>query len=132
MASLTAPLQAHRPRPVLRLVRAPLDLDVLVAQWRVALDAADRALAASGVSLKPWELTARREQLRLERMETAAELRRFAHAVGAPADPDSPGGQVSFRRHVAKVDVPGDSPLTCWGRMPPVPGKGGAGRPASL
>lgn len=87
MAAATAPLQAHRPGSPLRLVRQPLDPDVLAAQWQVALDAADRAIGASGPSLEAQELGARHEHLRLERAATAAELRRFAHAIRAPEVP---------------------------------------------
>ena len=87
MAAVTAPVQARRPRPSLRVVRAPLDLDVLAAHWQVALDAADRALAASGASLNAQELGPRHEHLRVERAETAAEPRRFARAVHTPEMP---------------------------------------------
>jgi beta-phosphoglucomutase-like phosphatase (HAD superfamily) len=87
MAAATAPLQTRPPSPPLRLVRRPPDPDVLAAQWQVALDAADHALAASAPSLKGRELTARHEQLRVERACTAAELRRFAQAVRAPEVP---------------------------------------------
>jgi HAD superfamily hydrolase (TIGR01509 family) len=86
MAVATAPHASQTGLP-LRLVQTRLDLDSLAAEWQVALDAADRAIAASAPSLKSQELGARHERLRLERQDTAAELRRFAHVTRAPEVP---------------------------------------------
>src|SRR5512132_566475 len=87
MAAATAPVHVNQALPQLRLVHRPLDLDSLAAQWEVALDAADLAIAASSPSLKGEEVGARRERLRLERQATSAELRRFASATRAAEVP---------------------------------------------
>ena len=87
MATATASVYAKQAQPRLRLVQPRLDLDSLAAEWQVALDAADSALAASTPSLKGVELEARRERLRLERQAAAAELQRFALVTRASEVP---------------------------------------------
>ena len=78
MATATASVHANQAPPRLRLVAAPLDLESLSAEWQVALDAAERALAASTPLLHAQEVAGRRERLRIERTAVAVELRRFA------------------------------------------------------
>jgi beta-phosphoglucomutase-like phosphatase (HAD superfamily) len=87
MAAATASIHVNQALPQLRLVPPPLDLDSLAAQWEVALDAADLAIAASSPSLKGEEVGARRERLRLERQATSAELRRLASVTRAAEVP---------------------------------------------
>jgi HAD superfamily hydrolase (TIGR01509 family) len=87
MAVATASVHTNPAQPRLRLVEPPLDLDSLAAEWQVALDAAESAIAASTPSLKSQEVGARHERLRLERQATAAELRRFARVTRAPEVP---------------------------------------------
>ena len=87
MATATASVHAKQAQPRLRLVQPRLDLDSLAAEWQVALDAADRALAASRPSLKGPEVEARRERLRLERQAAATELQRFARVTRVPEVP---------------------------------------------
>ena len=91
MAVATASVHANQALPRLRLVQPPLDLDSLAATWQVALDAAERAIAASAASLQAEEVGARRERLQAERLALAAELRRFARVV-PQIEPGAPGG----------------------------------------
>jgi beta-phosphoglucomutase-like phosphatase (HAD superfamily) len=62
-----------------------LELDTVAAHWQVALDSAQRALAAAGPSVRPGELEGVRRQLMQERDETARALVRLARAIGAPS-----------------------------------------------
>lgn len=87
MAAATASVHVNQAPPRLRVVQPRLDLDSLAAEWQVALDAADSAIAASTPSLKRQEVAARHERLRLERQATAAELRSFARVTRAPEVP---------------------------------------------
>jgi len=61
-----------------------LDLDALAARWQVALDAAQRALAAAEVSVDAIDLDQPRRRLLRERDETAESLARLARATGVP------------------------------------------------
>jgi hypothetical protein len=72
-------------------VPAP-DLDSIAAQWKVALDAAERALVAAGDSLPSAELMRRRRQLVQERQHTAETLMRLAKARGVRPAREAPGG----------------------------------------
>lgn len=67
-------------------LRAPaphrLQLDTISSRWQLALDAADRALAAAGGSLPASELAERRRTLTRERQQTADALVRAAHVTG--------------------------------------------------
>jgi HAD superfamily hydrolase (TIGR01509 family) len=87
MAVATAQIHAKQTQRRLRLVQPRLDLDSLAAQWQVALDAAESAIAASTPSLKGQEVGARHERLRLERQATAVELQHFARVTRAPEVP---------------------------------------------
>jgi hypothetical protein len=110
MATATASVHASQAPPRLRLVHPPLDLESLPAEWQVALEAAERALAAS-TPLKAQEVAVRRERLRIERLAVAAELRRFARLTRAwsptcpKVEPGAPGG-------VAAVRTPGSVSTT--------------------
>jgi hypothetical protein len=83
METATAWVHASQAPPRLRLVHPPLDLESLSAEWQVALDAAERAVAASTPLLKAQVVAVRRERLRIERLAVAAELRRFARLTRA-------------------------------------------------
>jgi hypothetical protein len=83
MATATASVYANQTPPRLRLVQPRLDLDSLSAEWQVALDAAERAIAAATPLLKSQEVAVRREWLRVERLAVAAELQCFARATRA-------------------------------------------------
>ena len=75
MATAAAPLLVDEGRPRPRLVRSPPDLDTLLADWELALRAAERALAAAARELGSTEVRARQERMQHERQETAAVLR---------------------------------------------------------
>jgi hypothetical protein len=81
MAAATAPVHANQAPPRLRLVQPRLDLESLAAQWQVALDAADSAVAASTPWLRSQEIAERRERLRVERRAVAAELEHFSRVT---------------------------------------------------
>ena len=78
MATATASVHANQAPPRLRLVHPPLDLESISTEWEAALDAAERAVAASTPLLRAQEVAERRERLRMERTAVAVELRRFA------------------------------------------------------
>jgi len=78
MATATASVHANQAPPRLRAVHQPLDLESLSAEWQVALDGAERAIAASTPLLSGHEVALRRERLRIERLAVDAELGRFA------------------------------------------------------
>jgi hypothetical protein len=59
-----------------------LELDMISAQWQVALDAAEAALCASVGLLNPSEQGLRRTRLAQERRETALALIRLARVAG--------------------------------------------------
>jgi hypothetical protein len=103
MATATAPVHANQAPPRLHLVHPQLDLESLSAEWQVALDEAERAIAASTPSLRAQEVAERRERLRIERLAVAAELRRFARLTRAwglrcpQGEPGAPGGLPQLR-----------------------------------
>ena len=103
MATATASVHANQTPPRLRLLQPRLDLDSLSAEWQVALDAAERAIAGATPMLKAQEVAVRRERLRVERLAVAAELQCFArarHARGAACEevePGAPGGVAAVR-----------------------------------
>lgn len=103
MATATASVYANQTPPRLRLVQPRLDLDSLSAEWQVALDAAERAIAAATPLLKSQEVAVRRERLRVERLAVAAELQCFARATRArgatceEVEPGAPGGVAAVR-----------------------------------
>jgi hypothetical protein len=107
MAAATAPVQTNQALPRLRLVQPQLNVDSLAAEWQVALDAAQRAIAASASasSLGSQEAAVRSERLRIERCAVAAELRRFGSVMSADVEPGAPGG-------VAAVRTPGSFTTT--------------------
>jgi hypothetical protein len=83
MATATASVHANQAPPRLRLVHPQPDLECLSAEWQVALDTAERAIAASTPLLRAQEVAERRERLRIERLAVAAELRCFARLTRA-------------------------------------------------
>jgi len=111
MATATASVHANQTPPRLRLLQPRLELDALSAEWQVALDAAERAIAAATPLLKSREVAARRQRLQVERLAVAAELQCFARATRArrptceEVEPGAPGG-------VAAVRTPGSLSTT--------------------
>jgi hypothetical protein len=105
MTAATASVHVNQAQPRLSLVQPRLDLEALAAEWQVALDAADSAIAASTPLLKSREVAARRERLQFERRAVAAELRRFGGVTSAEVEPGAPGG-------VAAVRTPGSVTTT--------------------
>ena len=103
MATATASLNANQAPPRLRLAHPQLDLEYLAAEWQVALDAAERAIAAATPLLKSREVAARRQRLQFERLAVAAELQCFARATRArgatceEVEPGAPGGVAAVR-----------------------------------
>jgi HAD superfamily hydrolase (TIGR01509 family) len=79
------------PRPALRAVPAvdevAFDLDVAGERWQLALDAAQRALAAATFVLPAAGLGARQRELAAERQLTEAALARLARETGAESAP---------------------------------------------
>jgi beta-phosphoglucomutase-like phosphatase (HAD superfamily) len=88
LSSVTAEADRPRPhlaasseRPLISLVselQPALELDGVAAAWQIALDSADRALAAAGRTLTPGELQSLRTRLGDERRLTAQLLERVA------------------------------------------------------
>src|SRR5919201_1175623 len=83
--------RALRPRPprvparpqAIEVTRAPpFELDTISSKWQLALDSAQRALAAAGGLLPAAELGRRTRRLAEERQQTAEALARLARAAG--------------------------------------------------
>src|SRR5262245_59114441 len=82
------PTRAQRRRPAVRAApEPPVDLDRLVARWRVAFDAAQTALRAASLDLPAGELRDRGRALADERDATARLIQAVAHERGTAVYP---------------------------------------------
>ena len=76
----------RRPAPptpaVERAPPRPSDLQGACRRWRAALDAAESALSAAGLSLPRREIAARRDRIAADRAEALRLIRGIAHAEG--------------------------------------------------
>ncbi len=74
-----APATPHVEPPGL----VPPELDTIATRWQLALDAADRALAAAHGPVHVTNADGRRRELVQERLATARQLTRLGHLTGA-------------------------------------------------
>src|ERR671934_1945951 len=81
-----------RPQAIEVTRAPPFELDTISSKWQLALDSAQRALAAAGGLLPAAELGRRTRRLAEERQQTAEALARLARATGVRSARPSPSG----------------------------------------